>query len=63
MSSNVDVEKFSLSKEHLDNNYIHLTNFTVNKKGDTPNDYPKGSEVTKYVPMKMKSTLICKIYR
>ena len=22
--------------------YIHLTNFSVNKKGDVPNDYPDG---------------------
>jgi len=28
--------------------YIHLTNFSVNKKGDVPQDYPPGCQVNKW---------------
>jgi len=41
-------EKFSTSKENLENMFIHLTNFTFNKKGDTVRDYPPGCQVNKW---------------
>jgi len=41
-------EKFSLAEEDLDNTFIHLTNFTVNRKGDTVNDFPEGCQVNKW---------------
>ena len=28
--------------------YIHLTNFSVNKKGEVPTDYPAGCQVNKW---------------
>ena len=40
-------EKFSTSEENLSNMFIHLTNFTVNKKGLTVKDYPPGCQVNK----------------
>jgi hypothetical protein len=39
-------EKYSLAKESLENTYIHLTNFTLNKKGERVTDYPPGCQVT-----------------
>jgi hypothetical protein len=38
-------EKYSLAKESLENTYIHLTNFTLNKKGERVTDYPPGCQV------------------
>ena len=32
----------------LSNMYIHLTNFSVNKKGEVPKDYPEGCQVNKW---------------
>ena len=32
----------------LDNMFIHLTNFSVNKKGEVPKDYPDGCQVNKW---------------
>ncbi len=40
-------EKYSLAKESLENTYIHLTNFTLNKKGERVTDYPPGCQVDK----------------
>jgi len=41
-------EKFSTKDEDLKNMFIHLTNFTVNKKGDAVRDYPPGCQVNKW---------------
>jgi len=41
-------EKFSTSKENLENMFIHLTNFTFNKKGNSVQDYPPGCQVNKW---------------
>jgi len=41
-------EKFSTSRDKLDNMFIHLTNFTFNKKGDSVRDYPDGCQVNKW---------------
>lgn len=34
--------------QNLSNMFIHLTNFSVNKKGEVPRDYPAGCQVNKW---------------
>ncbi|XP_023340842.1 tubulin polyglutamylase TTLL4 isoform X2 [Eurytemora carolleeae] len=41
-------EKFSLKDEDLENTFIHLTNFTVNKNGESVTDFPPGCQVNKW---------------
>ena len=40
-------EKFSLNEKDLENNFIHLTNFTSDNagEGEIPEDYPDGVQV------------------
>ena len=43
-------EKFSLDEKDLENNFIHLTNFTSDNagEGEIPEDYPDGVQVISY---------------
>ena len=43
-------EKFSLDEKDLENNFIHLTNFTSDNagEGEIPGDYPDGVQVISY---------------
>ena len=53
-----NIKSLFLFSQKLSNMYIHLTNFSVNKKGEVPTDYPKGQTWCKYFRVTFDADLI-----